>query len=137
MDTFPHDWLVFFKTHANRLQQSAFRMHNAQVTLALGRSVSTVTVSTCRRGWNRRMSGALDRVVAITTVQLQLACVKLMTERDRLFGLVTNVDDRWVDCSEQTSREVATNRDRSQCCEQREFVNPSWEMKLLHLIHHA
>ena len=81
------------------------------------------------------MPCSFNCVVAVTTIQFQLAVVQLVTKRNRLFGLVSNIDDRWMDGREQTGRQVATYGDRCSAQDKRKLVNPSREMKLLHSIH--
>ncbi len=83
------------------------------------------------------MSRALNCVVAVATIQLQLASMELVTERHRLLRLMSDIDNRRMDRCEQTRRQVTTDRDRRKRREQCKLVNPSREMKLLHSIHHA
>ena len=109
MDAFPQNRIAVFKTVADRLQDRAFRMYDSQISFTASGPVSTMAVSTSRRGWNRSMSCSLDCVVAVATIKLQLPSVQLVAERHWLFGLVADVDDRWMDRSEQTGRKIATN----------------------------
>ena len=97
MNAFPHDRVVAFKAHSNRFKQSAFRENDAQVARSFGRSVSAMTVAASRRGRDRRMPSALHRVMTITAVHLQLTGMEFVTERNRLLGLMTNVNDLWID----------------------------------------
>ena len=55
-----------------------------------------------------------------------------MTKRDRLFGLMTNIDDRWMDRSKQAGRQIASDCYSSRHQKESEFVYPCREMKLLH-----
>lgn len=84
-------------------------MNDSQVTFAASGSVTTMTVATgcgCR---NRSVSGSLNCVVTVTAIKFQLAGMKLVTKRDRLLWLMSNVDDCWMDCSKQTRCQVTAN----------------------------
>ena len=75
--------------------------------------------------------------MAVTTIHFQLTCVKLVAKRDRLLGLMPNVNDLWIDRRKQTRRQVTAHNHSRQRGQYRELVNPAREMKLLHSIHHA
>ena len=110
-------------------------MNLSQTAFAFGCQFSAVAVSTSRCCRNRSVTRFLNCVVAVTTIQLQLSSVKFVTERNRLFWLVPNVNDRWMDRRKQTRCQVATDCDSAYGCQQSELVNPSREMKLLHSNH--
>ncbi len=78
------------------------------------------------------MAGFLDRVVTVSTIHFQLTRVKLVAKRDRLLRSVTYVDDRGMDRSEQTSRQISAHQQRSTNQTECELVDPVWEKKVLH-----
>jgi hypothetical protein len=81
------------------------------------------------------MASLLDRVVAVATIKLELTRVQFVAERNRLFGLMANINDVRVDCGKQASRQVSTHCCSDQDEQNRKFVNPSRKMKLLHSNH--
>lgn len=81
------------------------------------------------------MSGFLHRVVAIAAVELELPRVQFVTKWNRLFRLMTDVNDVRMDGGEQTSRQIPTDGQSDQHDENRKFVYPCRKMKLLHSIH--
>ena len=81
------------------------------------------------------MSGFFNRVVAVTTVQFQLAGVQFVTEGNRLLGLVAYVDNRRMDCRKQTGSQIAGRTESTKNQHHRKFVDPCWKMELLHDVH--
>ena len=135
----PQHWITRLKARTHWRQQFTFGFDNPQITPRHprrfgGGPVSTVTITAGRGRWNRRVARSLDRVVAITAVQFQLAGVDLVTERHWLLGLMPDIDDRGVDRGEQTGREITAHGQSDQNDQDRKLVNPSWKMKLLHSI---
>lgn len=89
VNSFPGDRLLRGQALAERSERQAFASNrtvaNASVRFRPGMAVGTGG----GRG-DRGMCRFLDRVVAVATVELQLARVNLMAERDRLFRLMPN-----------------------------------------------
>ena len=109
MDALPQNRIAIFKAFPNRLEQSTGGMNNAQIPLAASGAVAAMTVAACRCRRDRGVRCFFDRVMTITTIKFQLTRVQLVTERNRLFRLVANVNDRWMDRSEKTGRQVTSN----------------------------
>ena len=77
------------------------------------------------------MPSSFNGIVAIATIHFHLASVQFVTERDRLFWLMVDVNNIRMDCSEQTGRQIATHCQPNQYDQDGKFVNPRWKMKLL------
>ena len=103
--------------------------------LSTGHAIAAMTVSAQSGGRYRRMSRFFNRVVAVPTIQFQLAGVQFVTERNRLLRLMADIDDVRMDRGKQTGCQITTDRRTDQDDQDRELVNPSWKMKLLHSIH--
>ena len=52
------------------------------------------------------MSGSIDRVMAVTTIQLQLARMDLMAEWDGLYGPMPNIHRCWMDGDKKASPDI-------------------------------
>ena len=131
MDTRPRDTAAQIPTLAYRAKLHAGRMNRSQrsyATFALG----TVTID-ARRSWRHcRVGGVKNRVVAITTVQLQLSSVNRVAEGDGLSRLVANVQSHGV--SNQSAHGTCENNARS-CCYRKntkKWIDPTRKQKPLH-----
>jgi hypothetical protein len=56
------------------------------------------------------MAGDLDGVVAVPAIKAKLTRMKFVTERDRLSGLMSHINNRGMDCGKQTGCQIAANR---------------------------
>ena len=132
VDSLPWNGFARLQTFANRTEQCAFRVDDAKRTTVGRGSISTVAIAACCGRRDSRMAGFLDRVVAVTTVHLQLASVQFVTERNWLLRLMAYVNDRRMDRREQTGRQVTTDCQRSDGRQSGKFINPSGKVELLH-----
>ena len=91
-----------------------------------------MAVDTGRGRGHRCMRRLKHSVVAVSAIQLQLACVQRMTERDRLSGLVADIQCLGVrDQAPHGASENGPSRDRdSQQAEK--WIGPAWKQKPLH-----
>ncbi len=92
-----------------------------------------MTVDACLGRRNRRMGRFIDRIVAISTVHLQLTSMNHMAKRDWLSRFVANVQRDWASYEQEHWRCVkrsATDDEGSQ--KEQEFVRPAWKQKALH-----
>lgn len=104
VNSLPQDRFLAFEAQPDRLEQRAFGVNDPQVTLALGRPIAAVAISTSCRRRNCRMRGFFNRVVTIPAIQFQLTRVQFVTERNGLFRLMSDVHNRGMDRGEQTRR---------------------------------
>ena len=112
------------KLHAGRMNRSQ-RSHTFIVQ-------GTVAID-ARRGWRHCGVGSIEhRVVAITTVQLQLAGMDRMAKGDGLSWLIADIQGHRV--GNQPAHGTRENNARSRCYRKntQEWINPTRKQKPLH-----
>ena len=90
MHAFPQNRILVRETLAEWCQQQTLASDGAVRHIAF-RVCSRVAIATRRRRGNGCMRRFIHRVMAIPAVEFQLTRVQFVTERDRLLGLVTNI----------------------------------------------
>lgn len=131
VDALPGDPATGFPALVNRCQLRALgvnRSHRGNPLIVC----RAVAVHTGRRRRHCRMGRVKDRVVTVATIHLQLAGVNRVAERDRLLGLVADIECLRI--GNQSTHRSGEYGAGSQCDpeQSKERIDPSRKQKPLH-----
>lgn len=133
VNTFPLHRLVGFQTFTNWGKRLIFRKHDSQRRTCLY-TVSAMAISAGSRGWNAGMSSFFNRIVTITTIQLQHTRMGFVAERHRLPWLVTHIDGCRMHSDEPDRCEIAAAQQDHRNYNQNKPVHPIGKMEFTHVI---
>lgn len=131
VDTRPCNTAAQIPALSDRPQFHTGRMNRRQSCRAI-LAFGAVTIDT-RRSWGHcRMSCIKNRVVAVTTVQLQLPCVNRVAKGDWLGRLIADIQGHGV--SNQSTHGTSKDNARSRCYRKNteEWVDPTRKQEPLH-----
>ena len=131
MNARPRDTAAQIPTLAYWPKLYAGRMNRSQGCYAVF-ALGTMAIDARRSRRHCRVGGVKNRVVAITTVQLQLSSVNRVAEGDGLSRLVADVQSHGV--GNQSAHGTCKNNARSRCYRKnaQKWIDPTRKQKPLH-----